>query len=372
MVVSAALPGRIRMLILLVATFPLLFMIKSISHSSIALISYLLGLILLNSVRDASLENSILLFIPIFIGFLIASSVKFLDLVKIFNSVIIFLAAFSLVTFLISLLFPNIIASLPSLGQVYNSSASMHNAIFSVCISNSETVRNYGITWEPGAFSILLCLSLFSLLAFEEKPGKIKLAIIIVALITTFSTMGYFAMAGILLAFSLKRRGTNNKIRNYAFLLLGLFALLIMVLPSSITDVVFKKLSGLFLEGKDVAYTTQARLNAIIYPFDAFWSSPIIGVGYDNFSIINKELCDGVATNTILNWFASMGLLLGIPCTCAYMKFAVMNAKAAKINFLGRIIIVITAILLISTESLLRISLIYVLMFYATKQKDLI
>ena len=372
MVVTGTVSGSIRMLILLAITFPLLFMIKSLSRASIALVSYLLVLTLLNSVRDTSPSNGILLFIPIFIGFVIASSVEFLDLVKVFNSIVVFLAAFSLATFLISLIFPNIIASLPSLGQVYDSRASMHNAIFSVCISNSEIVRNYGITWEPGAFSILLCLSLFSLLAFEKKLSKLKLSIIIIALLTTFSTMGYFVMAGILLAFSLKQRGTNNKIRNYAFLLLGSFILLIMVLPSSITDVVFEKLSGLFSEGEDVAYTTLARLNAITYPFEAFLSSPIIGVGYDKFSIINKELCDGVATNTILNWFASMGLLLGIPCTFAYIKFAVMNAKTAKINFLGKILIVISAVLLVSTESLLRISLIYVFMFYATKHKDLI
>lgn len=372
MVVTGAVPGSIRMLILLAITFPLWFMIKSINRSSLYLIIYLLVLILVNSVRDTSLENSILLFIPIFIGFVIASSIKFLDLVKVFNSIVVFLAAFSLATFLISLFFPNIIASLPSLGQVYNSRASMHNAIFSVCISNSETMRNYGITWEPGAYSILLCLSLYALLAFEDKVSKVKLIIIVVAILTTFSTMGYFVMAGILLSFLLKQSGTNKKIKNYAFLILGSFIILMMVLPSSITDIVFKKLSGLFSEGEDIAYTTLARLNAIIYPFEAFWSSPIIGVGYDKFSIINKELCDGVATNTILNWFASMGLLLGIPCTCAYIKFAVMNAKTAKINFLGKILIVISAVLLVSTESLLRISLIYVFIFYATKHKDLI
>ena len=372
MVVANAVSGGIRMLILLAVVIPLLFTIKVIRRLSLHLIAYLIVLIMVNAMRDTSFKNSILLFIPVFVGFVIANSIKFMDLVKTFNSVVMFLAVFSLITFVISLLFPSIIASLPSLGKVYNSPASMHNAIFSVCISNSTIVRNYGITWEPGAFSILLCLSLFSMLAFEEKVGKIKLAIIIVALLTTFSTMGYFVMIGILLAFSLKQRGTNNKIRNYALLLFGSLVLLMIVLPSSITDIVFEKLSGLFLDGEDVAYTTLARLNAIKYPFEAFLSSPIMGVGYDNFSIVNRVLCDGVATNTIINWFASMGLLLGIPCTYAYIKFVVMNAKVAKINFWGRILIVISAILLVSTESLLRISLIYVLIFYAVKQKNLI
>lgn len=370
MVVTGAVSGSIRMLILLAITFPLLFMVKLTSRSSINLIIYLLMLILVNSLRDTSLKNSILLFIPIFIGFIIASSIKFLDLVKVFNSIVVFLAAFSLVTFFISLVFPNIIASLPSLGYRLESQATIHNAIFSVCISNSKVLRNYGIAWEPGAFSILLCLSLYALLAFEEKVSKVKLIIIVVTIITTFSTMGYFVTAGILLSVVFKRKGTNNKVRNYVLMFTAILLIMLFVLPSSITDIVFEKLSGLFSEGKNVAYTTQARLNAIIYPFEAFCSSPLVGVGYDEFSVINKELCDGVATNTILNWFAAMGLLLGVPCTFGYMNFISKNAKHLKTSILGIILLFIVAIFLISTESLLRISLIYIMIFYGC-QKNL-
>ena len=370
MVVTGAVSGSIRMLILLAITFPLLFMIKSLSRSTITLIAYLLVLILISSVRDTSIGNSILLFIPIFIGFVIASSIKFMDLVKVFNSIVVFLAAFSLVTFLISLVAPNIIASLPSLGYRLESRATIHNAIFSVCISNSKVLRNYGIAWEPGAFSILLCFSLYALLTFEEKISKAKLIIIVAAIITTFSTTGYFVMAGIFLTVMFKRKGINNKVRNYVLLLTAILLILLFVLPSSIADVVFGKLSGLFSEGEDVAYTTQARLNAIIYPFKAFCSSPFLGVGYDEFSVINKELCDGVATNTILNWFASMGLLLGVPCTFCYMNFILKNAKHLKTSVWGMIILCFAAILLISTESLLRISLIYIMIFYGC-QKNL-
>lgn len=370
MVVTGAVPGSIRMLILLAITFPLLFMIKSINRSSLYLITYLLVLILVNSVHDTSFENSILFFIPIFIGFVIASSIKFLDLVKVFISIVVFLAAFSLVTFFISLVAPNIIVLLPSLGYRLESQATIHNAIFSVCISNSEVLRNYGIAWEPGAFSILLCLSLYALLAFEDKVSKVKLIIIVVAILTTFSTMGYFVMAGILLSIMFKRKEINNKMRNYILLLTAILLILLFVLPSSITDIVFKKLSGLFSEGKNVAYTTQARLNAIIYPFEAFCSSPLVGVGYDEFSVINKELCGGVATNTILNWFAAMGLLLGVPCTFCYINFISKNAKYLKTSIWGIIILFFVAILLISTESLLRISLIYIMIFYGC-QKNL-
>ena len=78
--VTAVIQGGARMFIILAATLPLIFMIKSIRTSSFVLLSYLLVLVLLNSLRDASLKNSILLLIPIFIGFVIANSVNFYDL----------------------------------------------------------------------------------------------------------------------------------------------------------------------------------------------------------------------------------------------------------------------------------------------------
>ena len=364
MVVAAVFPGSVRMLIILATTLPLIFMIKSIKISSIILFFYLFALILLNSIRDTSIDNSIMLLVPIFIGFLIANSIKLLDLAKIYNNIVVFLAAFSIITFLLSLMFPLLIQKLPFLGYRLDSHATMHNAVFSVCISNTSALRNYGIAWEPGAFSVLLCLSLYCLLAFESKVNRIKLLIIIVAIITTFSTMGYFVMAGILLAFMFKQKDSNKNIKKTVVAFLLLFVVLLLVLPASIKDIVFSKLSGLFSEEKEVAYTTQARLNAIKYPFEAFCSSPIVGVGYDSFSYINKTLCDGVATNTIINWFALLGILLGAPCTYCYIKFVLKASTHTKMSILSKCILLLSAVLMVSTESLLRISLIYIFIFY--------
>ena len=113
MVVAAVFPGSVRMLIILATTLPLIFMIKSIKISSIILFFYLFALILLNSIRDTSIDNSIMLLVPIFIGFLIANSIKLLDLAKIYNNIVVFLAAFSIITFLLSLSFPVLIHKLP-------------------------------------------------------------------------------------------------------------------------------------------------------------------------------------------------------------------------------------------------------------------
>lgn len=365
MVVTAVLPGTGRMLIILIAVVPLIFMIKEVRPSSIFLFLYLFLIIAFSAFRDESLKNSILLLIPIFIGFIFANSVSFIEVARIFSSVVVFLAAYSLITFFISLIWPSFIVSLPYLGHVYDSKASIYNAFFSVCISNSETVRNYGITWEPGAFAILLCLSLYVLLNYSNEVNKFSVFVVIVSIITTFSTMGYFAMAGILLAVLFKHKKGNGKVKLYVALFSLILVVAFFTAPKSITDIVFRKLDGLFSDGKDIAYTTQARLNAIIYPLEAFFSSPFLGVGYEQFTIINKTLCDGTATNTIINWFAILGLTLGIPCTVGYIKFVLINVKMANLSVFSAILLIIVSILLVSTESLLRISLIYILIFYA-------
>lgn len=365
MVVAEALPGSIRMLVITISTGLLFFMTKKISVTSIVLLLYSFALVFLSALRDDTVGNSVLWLIPIFSGFVIATSIPFLELARIFNSIIVFLASYSLVTYAISLVMPSIIASLPYLGQVYESRATMHNALFSVCISNATVIRNYGIAWEPGAFALLLCVALFSLIAFEDKLNKIRIVIVVIAILTTFSTMGYFVMSGIFMAFMFQKKGNNAKVRKVVGMLLFVFIVLLLVLPSSITDVVFQKLSGLFSDGKDISYTTQARLNAIIYPFLTFSSSPIIGAGYDQFAFINKVMCDSVATNTILNWYAILGILGGVPFTFFFFKFIINCGEYAKMSGLSKLILLASAVLLVSTESLLRISLIYVLIFYA-------
>lgn len=370
MVVAAELAGWARTLVMLVACVPLIFMMRSVSQRSFVVLLYLAALIIVNSLRDATLENCILLLVPIAVGFLVANSLKFTELIEAFNDVMLFLAVYSLITFAISQVFPELIRALPFLGYRYESTAPMHNAFFSVCMIDSETSRNYGIAWEPGAFALLLCASLFCVLAFPAKAKKHQVFILILTILTTFSTMGYFVTAGIFLAMltlrTKKQKISKTTIAGFAVILV----VILLLLPEESIKLVFGKLEGLFTGDEDVNYTTQTRLDAIYYPFQAFLESPVIGVGNDRFYYINKELCDGVATNTILNWFAAMGLLLGVPCTVGYFSFIVKNAKRLRFSTVGTIILAATALILVSTESLLRISLIYILIFYSYR-KDL-
>lgn len=407
MVVGQVFSGKLRTAIILLATLPLLaclnkndFIIffKSISNflgirrlkggvinsnlwqkgrntdnaKALGLFIYFTCIIALNALRDFDFKDNILLIVPIYIGFIIALTVDFKDLVCVFVDIMSFLALFSLMVFAIRVLEPEMIDRFPMLGYVNGSRAEAHDCFFAVSITHSTYIRNYGITWEPGAFALLLCLAIFCILSFEDEMRPFEIVVMLSAILTTFSTMGYFVVCGIVFS-SLFQRKKKQAQFNFFLICMGIaFVVLFLFLPQKIKDLVFKKLAGL-LSSKDtqISVTTQARINAIIYPFLAFLRSPILGVGYENFSYLNRVFCDSVATNTIMNWFALLGILLGGPCLYYYLNAWLKVSRHLKLNIFAIGILIISVILLVSTESLLRISLIYVIVFYGTKETTL-
>lgn len=368
MIISNFLPGMIRMGILITITLPLLFLYRKFQFNLILLLLYNSILITINIIRG-DFSNNILLFIPIFIGFLIASKVEIKIFIKIYNDIMYFLSCFSLLIYGINLTFPLFIQKLPYIGNVYTSIAEIHNAFFAVAITKSINIRNYGIAWEPGAFSLLICLALFLELTNNRRFNFKYLIIYIITIITTFSTVGYLFIIGIL--GSIFSKEIKNK-KNRKITIIGFVSILIffIYMPNSIKELVFFKLKGLFFGDLDnLSYTTRVRVNAIYYPFLAFLSSPVLGVGYEKFSEINKLLCDGMATNTIINWFAVLGLSFGVPCLLGTYKFIKSFCKTKQITKVGFFIIFIEFLMIFSTESLLRISLIYIIIFYGFSKK---
>lgn len=370
MVVTNQVTGNIRIVVLVLITIPLVFLNRAlkINTTSFGLFAYLSILIMLNMIRDNTFENYILLFVPIFIGFVVVLTTNIRYFIHVFSNIMCFLAFYSLICFLIYIIAPGIIESLPSLGYRLTSTTEVHDAIFSVCLTGSAFIRNYGLTWEPGAFAVLLCIATYCNIAFYNSISLIKLIVLTAAVVTTFSTLGYFVLAGVYIIAAQKRLRSSRRLKKYVVGIILILVVSLLVLPDSVRDIVFSKLSGLFSDnGHSIAYTTQARINAVIYPARAFFSSPIVGVGYNKFSVINAVQCNGVATNTMLNWFAIMGVLLGLPCAFFYLKFIINNARYLKLKPFATLVFIIVSVLIMSTESLLRISIVYVLMFYGCK-----
>ena len=379
-VVSNSISGTMRMLILLGMLVPLILF--TINGNEICLKTFFLFLFIILIVivqmvlRADDYENYFLWAVPIIVGFAVSVFVKKDVFVHTYCNIVFFLAVFSLGVYFLNVFAQPVIAALPSIGTRYG--ATINNAFFSVAITNSLYIRNYGITWEPGAFSVLLCLDLYFEFIYYPKIRKIRVVAITIAVLTTFSTTGYFFIALLYLALFLSSKkeynNNDNNSRKSVVIFLSIFLVMVFVmLPQESKELIFGKLDGLFNGGEgELSYTTETRLNAIKYPFEAFLSSPIVGLGYDNFEILNRVTCQGLATNTIMNWFALSGLVFGFPCTYYYLKNLWIDKKRCNLNDLSYILLVVAFCLLVSTESLLRISLIYILVFYGSKEQDVI
>lgn len=370
MVVAQSLSGTVKNLILLMISGSLV-LVKiinrqySINQKQLLLFFWLTLICTVSFLRDQNIGNAIILWITIVTGFAFAVTVKLEDAIRAFVNVMFFLSVCSLILFTVNIVAPQLTQQLPSLGLRYSyANAEVKDAFFSVCLVNSSSHRNYGMTWEPGAFALLLCIALYCYIAFAPRFEIKKLLLFVITIVTTFSTLGYIVMGMILLTTYVPKK-TERKKRK-AFYIIAVFLLLTLILKRElIYELVFEKLSGLFSgNSSDLSESASARINAVKYPLLAFLRYPILGIGYDNFWYLNTTYCNSVATNTILNWFALFGPLFGAPLTYFYLRLVYHAGKYVNMGKLKLLLLLIASVFLISTESLLRVSLIYVLVFY--------
>lgn len=367
MVSANDIPGWVRTLILLVSIIPLIVELYKKGHPSMPFKVALFFMVMLfaSSFRDMQFKNNILMAVPIFVAYIISSTINFKQIAHIFVNIMTFLAVYSLVCFGILVFLPDVANSFPALYDHFSTTpAEIHNMGLSVVLTKAENFRNFGFAWEPGAFTILLGCALFCNINLYKKLHVWKTVVLTATIITTFSTMGYFVLAAIFFV-AIRKHQKNIKYLKYVVVIAILSACVALLIPQ-IRHMVFFKLEGLF--GSNRVETTQSRFNAITYMWDAFISSPLFGVGYKEFNRVNRWYCAGVATNTIMNWLAVNGVLLGVPCIYGYFR---LISKAIKINHgtIFEVLVMIAAmVLMISTESLLRISFIYVLVFYGLQE----
>lgn len=371
-VIAQNIPGTVKTALMIIGVLPLcLFKSFRIHEKAIMLFISLTLIIIISAMRDVEIGNSILLFVPIFCAFIFTSAYSAEMVIKVFGNIITFLSAYSLIIYSLAWIAPSLISSFPLLPNTFNTP--IHNLGLAVMPTGVSVIRNYGITWEPGAFALLLCLAIYSQIVGYNNLPKNKIIINIIALITTLSTMGFIVLAAIILLTRFRTNAGSNSKSSAILLLLFISITIFFVIETSteLYEVVFAKLSGFSLDEENPE-TTQARINAVIYPGEAFLSAPLFGVGYDVFSIINKNLCNDVATNTIVNWFAILGLVFGLPCSYFYFRAILKASSYLNLSLLFKTVLIMAFALLISTESLLRISLIYVIIFYGCSSKHLI
>ncbi len=367
--VAWKIPGLVTVAAIMCLFSPLLLFAKIVELDKGNLILFLLimAMTLFSCLRDGDLSNNLLLLAAVLAGYLVSVFFSPEEFARVFGNVVQLLAAVSLPVFTLSVLAPNLIDRLPLLASSYmdQAGAQVHNAFFAVGITHSMASRNCGITWEPGAFSILICVALYLALLFPRKGNTSRIILLVITELTTLSTMGIAVMCAILLLMHSGDKSVKKSVV-VAVVVMALLAASAFGLMDYILNALFSKLEGLVSGSQALSVTTQDRLNAVIYPLSAFADAPVFGVGYTEFLEININQCNGVATNTFANWFALMGCIYGMPCALFYFRAVYKGLKRLHANWIVALTVIGASILMLSTEDLIRISLVYVIVFYGS------
>lgn len=139
-----------------------------------------------------------------------------------FEKLIFILTAISLPIFLLNILFPSFFSSLSIVfgnwaADFYKLKPSQYNYWYSVLYTCSGKIslsdlRNSGFMWEPGAFAMMIIFGLLYNMYRDNFNLSLKILVYIIALITTFSTMGYIALLLISMLYILNKNSTVFKI----------------------------------------------------------------------------------------------------------------------------------------------------------------
>lgn len=329
-------------------------------ETKIYLLIGLVAMPVLSAVFDGEMKQLIIIVSCIFIAFIVSSVLVYPTFQYYFTGIIDFLCLFSLVALALYIICPSIAEILPVVKR--SRGITYYNGLFAILSNNPYATRNYGIFWEPGAFAIFINIVLYHHLFSANSRIDIKRVVLYTfTIITTLSTLGIICMMILFGVLMCTQAGISK--RHKLILGMGLFAAGLYLVFSN-SDFMFHVFGKLNFSEK-INSSTGVRLNAVKYPLQAFLTSPLVGIGYDAFLILQERFCSGMATMTLLNWYTIYGVLGGTLPTYSVFKYFNLQTK----NLITKIGLFLFSLVLFSTENFVQITFIYLLIFYSQEKR---
>ena len=272
------------------------------------------------------------------------------------------LALISLILYSLFLLYPR----LNNYFLVYSRAGTQFSYLY-IFVKSPHSIRNCGMFWEPGAYQTFLIISLM----FEIRKEQLKvnrLLVLVIAIITTFSTTGYIALA-ILLFFTVYKMPKLNWKYKILFILLIIGSVYFFLNA----DLIIRKYSGYSVFGKineimeidaksDSGESTSGsiRFYAVFKPIEVFVSNPLFGVGYNNLNDMLRNYTYNMNTCTFSNFFAVHGIIFGSIYLYGFFYF---SRKISK-NYIELISAIIIFFVATMSENYISIACIYLFPYF--------
>jgi hypothetical protein len=218
---------------------------------------------------------------------------------------------------------------------------------------NPDThLKNAGIFGEGGRYQYFLNLALIINLYFYNKPIlSFKSIILIISILTTFSTVGYIILVAIL-GFTVMGESTDNYRKLKIVLIIPSLVLLIF------SDVISTKL--IKSDSTTAFFSTQRRILDTIIDSNIIKEQPIFGIGLGNikeYKAYSAKYAGGSSSSTGLTSYISGIGLLGFIITLYPFIFINIKRKKNKIILLCNLLTIITQGIIFTPIFLLSMSL---------------
>ncbi|HEX2921885.1 MAG TPA: hypothetical protein VHO50_12050 [Bacteroidales bacterium] len=322
-----------------------------------------------------------------FTGYTAVRVLKF-NLFLIYEKVVYFLAAISLVLWGIQVLaggdfLYNIIGRISFLDQISFVSGRGLSTIFYVIQSyettliNGHTIsRNCGFAWEPGSFSSYLALAIFInlFLAAKDSKQKKRFWVLLIALFSTMSTTGYFLFSVIIIYYFF-----NKEFKKVVLMLPALAGGLILLFslpfmkdkivelvkePSRIDFIVWDSF------GRESA-TTPQRFSSLLITLIDFKNNPVLGIAAHADEQWTRQAGSNISTvSGIGNLLAQFGIVGFIPFLIFSIKSSITFSK--YFNYKGRFLLFFIILGISVSYSILFIPLIMCFWMFSLFEPDIL
>lgn len=264
-----------------------------------------------------SLPGALFLLVKLLVGGLVVNHLGRRFVAAFFNAVA-WMCVSSLVLYPVLLLIgPD---SFPTLFSEAAVGANLKSILILTVHTTPEWWRNSSMMWEPGAFQgiINLALVLMPAALLKLPRNRVKILLMLVALLTTFSTTGYLVLFVVLLV---KLSGFSIPASLKAPLLLTVMTIAVVTVTQA--DFLGEKIMQQLSNSADQEDFSPDRFGALL--FDAYYieKSPIFGNGLiqetrlaDHPTLHDEALGHGNGLSNFTATFGIFGLLAYVGAIC--------------------------------------------------------
>lgn len=244
----------------------------------------------------------------------------------------------------------------------------------SLILYNLNTIvpqRNCGAFWEPGMYQAYLVFALYLYSQTKmKKTDIIKVIVIIAALVTTFSTTGYFGAVIVGALWTLKGNKGNKKRYILAMAMIALGAIVTMNIDSIMRGIDKYTSYSIYNKFINNDESVSTRLYSGIIDLSIAVKNPF-GVDRRNVKSLLEaaSLSRGVYVNASTNTLTSFLLYFGWVPGIWYIALWIRGCLRQQQEVLNKILVVIMMGAILMTELHIDLLFFYIVLFYWNKEK---